>query len=262
MRAIWSGTLSFGLLNIPVYLFNASKERVLKFHLFDKKDHCPISYKKVCRTDEHPVNQRDIIKGYELEKGQYVMLSKDDFKKANVKKTGSIEILNFSDLSQIDERYYEKPYFIIPDEKSAKAYILLRDAMEKTGKSGIARFVLREKEHIAAIKINSNLITLIQLRFQEELNDPSGFQIPKVEYSKKELEMATSLIESLAEPFQISKYKDTYTNELLELIKVKAKGKRVTPVGKEALPTPLDTDSVLKLLEESMKNSKKNEKTF
>lgn len=229
----------------------------MKFNLFDKKDNCPISYKKVCRNTDRTVDQKDIVKGYELEKGQYVILTKEDFKKANVRKTGTIDILKFSDLSGLDERFYEKPYFLIPDEKSAKAYVLLRDAIAKTEKSGIARFVIKEKEHIAAIKINSNLITLIQLRFEDELSSPSEFRIPKSEYSKKELDMAVSLIESLSEPFKPGEYKDTYTEDLMNIIKAKAKGKKITPIGKEAVPTPLDTDSVLKLLEESMRKSKK-----
>ncbi len=256
MKSIWSGTLSFGLLSIPVKLFSAAKEHTLSFHLLDKKDHCPISYKKVCKLDDHPVEQKDIVKGYEYEKNQYVILEKEDFKKANARKTGTIEILSFADVSMIDERYYSKPYFIIPEDKSVKAYALLRDAIRRTGMAGVARFVLREKEHIALIKINSELMTLIQLRYEDELLDPEEFKIPKTEYSKKELAMAISLIENLTEPFTPSEYKDTYTNELMNIIEAKAKGKKVVAVGRKPVPTPLDTESVLKLLEESMKKTK------
>ena len=257
MRAIWSGSLSFGLLNIPVNLWSASRERAMSFHLFDKKDHCPISYRKVCRLDNRPVDQKNIVKGYEYEKGQFVILEPDDFKKANVRKTGTIEVLSFTDENQIDPFYFEKPYYISPDEKSVKAYVLFRDAMLKAGKVGIGQFVLRDKEHIVVIRPQGEFLTLIQLRYADELTRPNDLKSPDAKYSERELDMAVSLVGALEEKFQPNKFKDTYTDELRRIIEAKAKGKKIVAVGREPVPSPLDTEAILKLLADSMKKAKK-----
>jgi len=252
MRAIWNGSISFGLVNIPVRLYSASEERALSFHLFDKNDMCPVSYKKVCRDDDKTVDSRDIVKGYELEKGRYVVLDKEDFKRANAKKTETIEIVQFSDLDEIDPKYFDKPYYLEPDRKATKAYALLRDALKKSGKAGIAEYVLRDKEKIGALIVEDEMIVLIQLRYLDEIRDPEDLHIPgKSKYSAKEMEMASTLIDDMARKFEPRKFKDTYTNELLKVIKAKAKGKlKETSVKSPIQPT--DVDDILSALRLSL----------
>ena len=225
MRAIWSGSLGFGLINIPVKLYSGSKDRALKFRLLDKHDHCEISYKKVCRSDDKPVDQKDIVKGYEYEKGQYVVLTPEDFKSANAKKTSTIEIVNFSKESDIDAKYIDKPYYLEPDKKSAKAYVLLRDALKSSKKVGIARYVIKDKEHIGMIRVDGKVLQLVQLRYEDEVIEPEDVKVPsEAAYTKKEMDMALSLIDSITEEFDPSNFKDTYTDELKKMIEQKLKG--------------------------------------
>lgn len=252
MRAIWNGSISFGLVNIPVRLYSASEERALSFHLFDKSDMCPISYKKVCRDDDKTVDSKDIVKGYEVDKGKYVVLEKEDFKRANAKKTETIDIVQFSDIAEIDPKYFDKPYYLEPDRKAAKAYGLLCDALKKTGKAGIAEYVLRDKEKIGALIVEDDMIVLIQLRYQDELRDPSELHVPGAsKHTSKELDMAVSLIRDMAKKFDPKKFKDTYTGELLKVIRAKAKGKlKETPVKSPIQPT--DVDDILAALRKSI----------
>jgi DNA end-binding protein Ku len=225
MRAIWSGSLGFGLINIPIKMYSGSKDRALKFRLLDKNDLCEISYKKVCRSDDKAVEQKDIVKGYEYEKGQYVVLTPEDFKTANAKKTSTIEIVNFSKESDIDAKYIDKPYYLEPDKKSAKAYVLLRDALKGSKKVGIARYVIKDKEHIGMIRVDGKVLQLVQLRFEDEVIVSEDIKVPgEVAYTKKEMDMALSLIDSITEEFKPSNFKDTYTEELKKLIEQKLKG--------------------------------------
>lgn len=226
MRALWSGSISFGLVNIPVKLYSASKERALKFRMLAKDDLCPISYQKVCRDDDKPVSQEDIVKGYEVEKGEYVVLDDEDFKRASARKTELIDIVSFADETEIDMKLFDKPYYIEPEKRSAKAYVLLRDALRKSGKVGIAKFVMRDKEHIAALRPDGNILILDQMRYLDEIRDTEDIRVPaKADYSKKELELAMSLIDNQTEKFNAKDYKDTYTDELWKVIKAKSKGK-------------------------------------
>lgn len=251
MRAIWSGSLSFGLVNIPVRLYSASRERALSFRLLDKKHHSPISYKKVRRDDNQEVEQKDIVKGYEYEKGEYVILEPEDFKKASPKKTQALEIVQFVDAGDVEAVYFDKPYYLEPDERAAKAYALLRDALKQAGKAAIADYVIKDKEHIGLIEPQGNLLSLIQLRYKDELRAPE-IALPKgKEYSEKEMKLALSLIENLAGDFDPEKYKDTYTDELMKVIEAKAKGKRIT-IGKEEAPQATSTADILKALQKSL----------
>jgi DNA end-binding protein Ku len=253
MRPIWSGSIGFGLVNIPVKLYSGSEERALKFRLLDKKDHCPVSYKKVCRDDDKPVHQKDLVKGYEYEKGEYVILEPADFKRANAKKTEMIDIVAFANVDDIDSKYFDKPYFLEPSGKAKKAYVLLREALKRTKKVGIARYVLRDKEHIGAIKPDGEALVLDQLRYADELRSPEDLAIPgKVEFGKKELDLAVSLVNSLEEKFDISQYKDTYADELKKLIAAKAKGKLTKVKGKERAARPTPADDILAALKKSL----------
>jgi DNA end-binding protein Ku len=257
-RGLWSGSLSFGLVNIPVRLLSASKERPLSFRLLAKDDLCPISYKKVCREDDKVVHQDEIVKGYEYRKGEYVVLDPDDFKKARAVKTDLIDIVQFADPDEIDAKLYDKPYYIEPQKKSAKAYVLLRDALEKSGKVAIAKFVMRDREHIAAIRPEEGVLILDQLRFADELRDPKDLDVPaRGDYSKKEMGLALSLVDNLTEPFRIGDFKDTYAKELKRVIEAKAKGKlaHIKEPAEETSPT--NTADILAMLKESLKKDKK-----
>jgi DNA end-binding protein Ku len=257
MRAIWSGSLAFGLINIPVRIYSASEERALKFKLLDKHGHCPISYAKVCRGTNKEVKYEDIVKGYEYQKGDFVILTDEDFKKAAPKKTKAIEIVSFTDESEVESKYINKPYFIEPDSKAEKAYVLLREALRKSKKAGIARYVFKDKEHIGLIKPEGNALMLIELRFEDELRKPEDLKIPgKAEYSQKELDIALMLINQLEEHFNASEYHDTYTEALKKVIEKKAEGKPIK-VSKDAEPVPTDMRNLMSMLKQSLEQAKK-----
>ncbi len=252
MRALWNGSLSFGLVNIPVRLYSATEERALSFHLFDKHDMCPVSYKKVCRDDDKTIEAKDIVKGYEVEKGKYVVLDKEDFKRANARKTETIDIVQFADIDEIDAKYYDKPYYIEPEKKASKAYGLLRDALKKTGKVGIAQYVLRDKEKIGALTVEGDMMILIQLRYEDEIRNPEDLHVPgKTKYSAKEMDMALALIKDMEAKFNATKFKDTYTDELLKVIKAKSKGRLKEAAVKSPIQ-PTDVDDILAALKRSI----------
>lgn len=252
MRAIWNGSISFGLVNIPIRLYSASEERALSFHLFDKHDMCPVSYKKVCRDDDKTIDAKDIVKGYEVEKGRYVVLEKDDFKRANARKTETIDIVQFVDIADIEPKFFDKPYYIEPEKKAAKAYALLRDALKKSKRAGIASYVLRDKEKIGALMVEDDQLILIQLRFLDEIRDSDELHIPgKSKYSSKEMDMAMALIDDMAGTFDPKKFKDTYTSELLKVIKAKSKGKLKEAAVKSPIQ-PTDVDDILAALRKSI----------
>jgi DNA end-binding protein Ku len=257
MRAIWSGSLSFGLINIPVRIYSASEDRALKFKLLDKHGHCPISYAKVCRGTNKEVKYEDIVKGYEYQKGDFVILTDEDFKKAAPKKTKAIEIVSFTDENDVPTKFIHKPYFVEPDSKAEKAYVLLREALKRSKKVGIARYVFKDKEHIGLVKPEDNALMLIELRFEDELRKPDDLKLPETaEYSKKELDIALMLIEQLEEHFNASVYHDTYTEELKKVIEKKAEGKPIK-VSKEAEPVPTDMRNLMSMLKQSLEQAKK-----
>lgn len=254
MRAIWSGSLSFGLVNIPVKLYSAVETKELKFNLLHKDDLSPVRYARVCRRDGKEIPYEDIVKGYEYEPGDFVVLADEDFKKANMKETSSIEIINFAQEKEIDPILFEKPYYLEP-EKSKKPYALLREALEKSKKVGVAKFVLRNKERLGIIRPEDNLIVLEQLRFKEEIRKPDGLKIPEANTSvKKELELALQLIDQLTVQFDPNQYKDTYTKELKDVIEAKAKGK--TPRAKGKAPEPVKVHDLMAVLKKSLEKQK------
>src|SRR5438105_12891179 len=169
MKSSWSGALSFGLVNIPVKLYSATVDRALNFKLLDKHGNCPISYQRVCRESGKEVPHEDIVRGYEYEKGDYVVLDDKDFEHVRSKKSETIDIVHFTDEEEIDAKLYEKNYYIEPDKKSAKAYVLLREALRKTKKVGIAKFVLKNREYVAVIKSDDNMLLLHQLHYSDEI---------------------------------------------------------------------------------------------
>jgi DNA end-binding protein Ku len=228
MRSIWTGAIGFGLVNIPVKLYSATESSTLDLDMLDKKDHSNIKFKRVNEKTGKEVTWANIVKGYKLPNDEYVVLSDKDFEAASVKKTKTIEITDFVRESEIESMYYETPYYIEPDRSGARAYALLREALTKTGKVGIASFVLRNRESLAVLRANSKVIVLNRIRFDEEIRSTEDLELPaKTEIKGAELKMAMSLIDQLTHKFDISKYKDTYTADLLKLIKAKSKGKAI-----------------------------------
>jgi len=225
MRSIWTGAIGFGLVNIPVKLYSATESSSLDLDMLDKKDHANILYKRVNEKTGKEVAWAHIVKGYKMPNDEYVIVTDKDFELASPKKNKTIEITEFVDESEIDSVYFETPYYIEPDKSGVRAYALLREALRKTGKAGIASFVMRSKESLAILKASEKVIVLNRIRFAEEIRDPSQLNLPaKAEIKANELKMAVSLIEQLSGKFDISAYKDTYSAELMKIIKAKAKG--------------------------------------
>ncbi|CAN5773843.1 hypothetical protein BH24ACI5_BH24ACI5_09250 [soil metagenome] len=234
-RAMWKGSIAFGLVNIPIELYTAVRDHRPKFRLLHAKDESPVSYERVCQSEGKPVGWEDLVKGYEYEKGQFVVLSKDDFKTAALEKTRTIDILDFVDPKEIDERYFETPYYLQPGKGADRAYALLRDAIEKSGKVGIAKIILRDAQHLAAVETIKDAIVLTMMRFADELADLSDFRFPKAEGIRPgEMNMALQLIDSLAAKWEPEKYTDEYTENLMKVIQGKLKGKKPRLQGREA----------------------------
>ena len=254
MRSIWSGAISFGLVNIPVKLYSATGESGLNFDMLAKKDLSPIHYKRVSESGNE-VDYKDIVKGYEIQKGHYVVLTDKDFEKAAAVKTKTIAIQNFTHEDEIDPIYYEKTYYLEPDKGAEKPYALLREALSQSKKVGIASFVLRNREHIAAIKTMGNVILLNQMKYQADIRDYNSLALPLAKaVSDKELNMALKLVEQLTEPFKPEEYKDTYVEELKRLIEAKAEGKEVKQT--EKAPQNTEARDLFKALEASFEAAK------
>lgn len=255
MRSIWTGSISFGLINIPIKIFSAVQESTLDMDMLDKDDHSNIKFKRVNETTGKEVTFSNIVKGYKIDE-KYVILEDEDFEAADAEKTKTIDILSFSLESEIDSIYYEQPYYLEPDKGAMKAYALLRDALQASGKVGVTSFVLRNKESLAILKPYKNVIVLNRIRFEQEIRDTDELKLPPVSKTKvKEMDMANKLVEQLTEKFDISSYKDEYTAKLLKIIKDKAKGK------KQAAPklkvVHKQSDDLMEMLKASLETKKK-----
>lgn len=255
-RAIWSGSISFGLLQIPVSLVTAEKrEDEIHFRQLHKKDLTPIRYERVSSTSGKAVEWGDIVKGYEYEKGQFVVLEDEDLKKANVKATQTIDIQDFVDASGIDSLFFETPYYLVPQKRAAKAYVLLRKALEKKKAVAIATFVLRTREHLCAVQPMGDALVLEVLRFGHELRGPDEVALPKaaeVTLAAREVEMAEKLIEGMKTDWDPAKYKDSFHADVKKMIAEKVETGKVTarkkPEGKRAT----DVVDLLELLKASV----------
>jgi DNA end-binding protein Ku len=230
MRPLWTGAIGFGLVNIPVKLYSATQGSELNLDMLDKKDHANIKFKRVNEKTGKEVVWQSIVKGYMLN-DKYVILDEKDFEAANAVKTKVIEISDFVNEEEVDSVYYEMPYYLAPEKSGVRAYALLREALLKTKKVGIASFVMRNKENLAILRASDDVIILNRIRFQEEIRDTEELNLPAASTVKPaELKMAITLINQLTAKFDISNYKDTYTEQLLKIIKAKAKGQKpVTP---------------------------------
>lgn len=258
MRAMWSGAVSFGLVNIPIRLYSATEEHTLDFHLLHKKDLSPIRYVKVCKEEGDEVPQADIVKGYEYDRGRYLVMSDEDFERASPRKTKTVDIIDFVCVDEIDSIYFEKPYYLEPDRGADKPYSLLRDALVKSKKVGIAKYVIRNREQLGVIKPMGDILVLDQMRFPGEIRQPEGLRVPEVDVQEREMDMAMALIDQLTESFQPEKYHDTYSDELLRVIHEKLEGKEPEPGEPEPVITGQVPDLVA-LLKASLEQPKKVE---
>ena len=226
-RSMWKGSIAFGLVNIPIELFSAVRDHRPKFRLLHAKDQSPVSYERVCQSEGKPVGWDDLVKGYEYEKGQFIVLTKDDFKTAALEKTRTIDILDFVDPAEIDERYFETPYYLQPGKGADRAYALLRDAIKASGKVGIAKIILRDAQHLAAVETIGDAMVLTMMRFADELADLGEFRFPQSEGIRPgEMNMALQLIDSLSAKWEPEKYTDEYRDNLMRLIEGKLKGRK------------------------------------
>lgn len=226
-RAMWKGAIAFGLVNIPVELYSAVRDHRPRFRLLHQEDRSPIHYERVCRSEGRPVGWDELVKGYEYEKGQFVVLTKDDFKTAALEKTKTVDILDFVDPAEVDERYFETPYYLQPGKGADRAYALIREAIRESGKVGIAKIILREAQHLAAIEAIGDALVLTMMRFADELADLADFRFPPADGIRpQELKMARQLVDSLSAPWEPEKYTDEYTANLMRIIQAKVKGRK------------------------------------
>jgi DNA end-binding protein Ku len=254
-RAIWSGTISFGLLNVPVRMFSAVARRNIALREIRESDSARIKHRRVAEGTDEEVPYENIVKAYELSPGQYVPLSKDEMAALAPEKTRAIDVQDFVDIEEIDPMYFDSPYYLGPADGAEKAYSLLAGAMESSGKAAIARFVFRNKEHLSAIRASDGVLTLTTMRFHDEVVPPSDLDdaLPdkKPKVAKKEQQMAEQLIDSLSTEFEPNSYRDEYREQLLALIERKAEGKEiVAPEAEE--PKATKAPDLMAALEESI----------
>lgn len=250
MRPLWNGSISFGLINIPVRLFSGTNPHEgIDLDMLHKDDHAPIRYARICRKDGEEIPWNDIVKGYEYRDGDYVVLTKKELESIDAKKTQTIDILQFVEEDDIDIRYFEKPYYLEVVKGGDKAYALLRAALKKSGKVALAKFVMHQREHVAVIKPLGQALVLEQMRFPTDLREPTDLHLPSdKDVTKKELEMAMELIKQETEPFIAEDLHDTYTEELEDMIKAKTKGQKPKKATKhdESTATTKDLMAALK----------------
>src|SRR6266542_5216170 len=255
MRSIWSGTISFGLVSVSVRMFTATESKELRFHFLHKKDLTPIAYEKVRRDDREPVDPDEIVRGFEIEKGRYVPLEDADLDRLDIELTHSIDICDFASLEEIDPVYFRKAYYLLPDQGAEKPYRLLVRALDETGKVGIAKVVIRNKQHLACLRTYDGVLLLETMYYADEVRKPEKID-GKAQLRKPEVEMAKSLVENLSESFDPEKYDDTYRKELLGLLRAKAKGKPLPEPEQEEQGEVVDLMAALRESVEKTKSQK------
>src|ERR1043166_6407498 len=255
-RPLWKGAISFGLVSIPVELHTAVRDTRPHFRMLHAKDKSPVKFERVCIREGEPVAWQDLVKGYEIEKGHFVVLTKDDFKAAALEKTQTVDILDFVKAEEIDDRFFEVPYYLTPAKGGDRAYALLREALRDSERVGIARFVLRDKQHLAAVEVIDKALVLSVMRFEDELVDSATLHFPeKTEIRKAELEMAKSLVDGLPAEWDPSKYTDEYREYLMKIIRAKAKGKSVALEAEEE-KRPAQVVDLMERLRQSLAHAK------
>jgi DNA end-binding protein Ku len=240
-RSIWSGTISFGLVSVPVRMVSATQSKELKFHFVHKDDLEPVGYDKVRKDNGEHVDAEDIVRAFEVEKGKYVPVTEEDIDRLDIELTHSIDICDFVDIDEIDPIFFRSAYYLLPQDGAEKPYALLVKALEETGKVGIAKIVIRNKQHLAALRPYKGALVLETMYYADEVREPELPKLPKVRDA--EVEMAKTLVENLSASFEPDRYHDRFRDELLDLIKAKAKGKELPE------PEPAEGGEVVDLME-------------
>jgi DNA end-binding protein Ku len=254
MRSIWNGSISFGLVTIPIKMYSASEDRRLELDMLDSHDHARIRYKRVNEKTGKEVEWKDIVKGFK-QGDDYIVLEDEDFEQANVAKSKTLEIEAFVKQEEVADVLFKKPYFLEPQKEGGKSYNLLRDALKKTKKLGLATFVMRQKENLSLIGVYKDMLVLHVIRFSDEIRDGSGLKLPKTKVSKKEVDMALSLIDQYTEKFDFEKYKDIYNDQLMKIIESKSSGKKIKKQKFDRPSTP--AKDLMAQLKASLEKKKK-----
>ena len=257
MRAIWKGNITFALVTIPISVFSATRSSDVSFKYLHKQDLSRVSYKRFCEAEEKEVPWEEITRGYEYEKDRFVEITDEELKQVNVELTRTIQIIEFVDEKEIDALYFDKPYYLEPQKGGERAYALMREALARAGKVGVARVVLKSKEHLAAVKPVGKMITMQTMRFSHEIVDTSELNLPDLkDVSKKEMSLANTLIEAMCDTFDLEKYKDEYRGQLLDIIQKKVDG--VAPVlAGTTRRTPGRVVDLMEVLKQSLEEKKK-----
>jgi DNA end-binding protein Ku len=268
-RGIWSGAISFGLINIPVSIMSPKQEEKISFRMLDKRDYSPIGYKQYNKATGKDIDRKDIVKGYEYERNQYVIITDEDFKAANPKQTQTIDIQDFIDVDDVDPLLFEKPYYLVPGKNGEKGYKLLRQVLERTERIAIAQFVLRNKQHLVAIMARGDYLILEVLRFAHEIKEIEeadfldDIDLGKVKISERELKMAEDLVEGMTTEWNPKKYKDTYQEDLMKRIEARVKAgelETAPEVEERVKATNTNVVNLTSLLEQSLRTASKGKK--
>jgi DNA end-binding protein Ku len=255
-RPIWSGTISFGLVSVPVRMYSATESKELKFHFLHKDDLSPIGYDKVRKDTGEHVDPDEIVRGFEIEKGRFVELSEEDLDRLDIELTHSIDICDFVDIEEIDPIYFRKAYYLLPESGAEKPYRLLLRALEESGKVGIAKVVIRKKQHLAALRPWNGVILLETMYFSDEIRKPESVDAGG-KLRSSEVEMARSLVDNLSDSFDPKKYDDTYRKELLDLLREKAETGEISAPAEE--PEEAEVVDLMSALRESVERTKRQQ---
>lgn len=224
-RPLWKGAITFGLVSIPIEVHTAVRDRQLRFHLLTSKDHARVKYERVSQKTHKPVEWNDLVRGYEYSKGRYVVLTPEDFEAAAIEKTRTIDILDFVKSEEIDDRFFDKPYYLTPAASGERAYVLLRETIREAGRIGVAKFVMRERQHLAALEVIDNALVLSTLRFDDELVETAAYDFPDAKGLRQpELKTARMLVDELTAKWEPEKYTDDYRQNLLRIIDARKAG--------------------------------------
>jgi DNA end-binding protein Ku len=260
-RPIWKGMISFGLVSVPVALYPAEQSHQLSFSMLDKRDFSPVGYKRYNKNTGKEVPWNDIVKGYEYEKDQFVVMSEEDFRRANVQQARSVDIATFVDAGSIPPQYFQTPYYLVPDKRGQKVYALLRETMRATGKVGVGQVVIRTTHHLAAVVPVDDALMMITMRYANEIRDRKEFDFPSTSMkgagvTAKELELARKLIADMAGPWKPEEFEDTYNEDLMNRIEEKVKRGETQvltkPEGEEAEPRSAQVIDLMDLLKQSL----------
>jgi DNA end-binding protein Ku len=261
MKSIWNGTISFGLVNIPVKVYSATRHNEMNFHYLHEEDLGRVSTERVCKKCGQSLDYNELVRGYEHQKGKYIPLTEEDFEKINVESTKTITIMDFVDPQEIDPMFFDKPYYLAPDENGEELYILLREALARTHKVGVAKFAWYEREHVAIVKTNEHALMLNVMHFADEISQPKELTLPTtqdVQLSESELEMAERLVETMTSHFAPERYKNTYSQSLRELIDRKRAG---LETGAKPVPrAPTQAAELVSKLKDSVAQAEKRRK--